>query len=78
MVVERVVAVDLAENDALAPPELRDPSHAALILELDLEILEVRRAVVSRVDPHDLHAHSRPFLLIAQKRYYSLMDGARR
>src|SRR5439155_13831 len=55
MPVEVVVGLDLTEDDARRRHPLREPPRAGRLRVLDLDVLEVRFAVLVRVEPMDLH-----------------------
>src|SRR5262245_24875810 len=56
--VEVVVGLDLAEDDAGGRHPLREPAGPRGLGILDLDVLEVRLAVLVRVEPMDLHGAS--------------------
>src|SRR2546428_6102201 len=53
--VEIVVGLDLPENDAGGGDPLREPSGPGRLRVLDLDVLEMRLAILVRVEPVDLH-----------------------
>src|SRR5262245_28707113 len=55
MPVEIVVGLDLAKDDAGRRNPLREPAGAGRLRVLDLDVLEVRLAVLVRVEPVNLH-----------------------
>src|SRR5262245_26968089 len=55
MPVEIVVGLDLAEDDAGRGHPLREPAGPGRLGILDLDVLEVRLAVLVRIEPMDLH-----------------------
>src|SRR2546428_13320537 len=55
MPVEIVIGLDLAEDDAGGGDPLREPPGAGRLRVLDLDVLEMRLAILVRVEPVDLH-----------------------
>src|SRR5256712_9819919 len=53
--VEIVIGLDLAEDDAGGGDPLREASGPGRLRVLDLDVLEMRLAVLVRVEPVDLH-----------------------
>src|SRR5213594_156523 len=58
MPVEIVVGLDLAEDDAGGRHPLREPAGPSRFGVLDFDVLEVRLAILVRVEPMDLHGIS--------------------
>lgn len=53
--IQRVVTVYLSKNDPFTLPERRYPAHGTTMFEFDVQILEVRGAIISGINAYYLH-----------------------